>query len=356
MPSIRKAFVLVLGNIVFGILLFSVIEGLSSTVIVARKAKYARTIAERRHTQYDEEIGWINSPNLSLEDMYGGKSFITNSLSFRNKKEFSFSVPGNKVRVMCSGDSYTMGYGVGNDDVWCKRLESIDSRIEAVNLGQGGYGIDQAYLWYKRNSVKLEHNVQIFAFITDDFRRMLSNNFLGYGKSFLVLQDDTLVNTNEPVPKFSYLIPRLHKILQELRQLNSVQLLRQKFAKNDSASGSDNPSENSPQARELVVKIVRNLQEINKAQNSTLVLVYLPTKADFMGRRSEEWRQFFHSEAISQEFIFIDLIDEFRKYPPQEVHSLFNGHYSEKGNTYIANILYKKLLSIPEIASRFQED
>ena len=44
--------------------------------------------------------------------------------------------------------------GVGNDDVWCKLLESIDNRIETVNLGQGGYGVDQAYLWYKRNSFK----------------------------------------------------------------------------------------------------------------------------------------------------------------------------------------------------------
>ena len=94
---------------------------------------------------------------------------------------------------------------------------------------------------------------------------------------------------------------------------------------------------------------------MNKAKNSTLVIVYLPMKADYMGKRAEEWRQFLHSEAMSREFIFIDLIEEFRKYPPQEVESLFAGHYSEKGNAYIANILYEKLLSIPEIASRFQE-
>ena len=64
-------------------------------------------------------------------------------MSFRNNKDFSFSVPSNKVRVICSGDSYTMGYDVGNDDVWCKLFEFIDNRIDRVNLGQGGYGVDQ---------------------------------------------------------------------------------------------------------------------------------------------------------------------------------------------------------------------
>ena len=28
-------------------------------------------------------------------------------------------------------------------------------------MGQGGYGIDQAYLWYKRDGTKLDHDVQI---------------------------------------------------------------------------------------------------------------------------------------------------------------------------------------------------
>jgi hypothetical protein len=71
MLSIRKASVIILFNFVFVIILFLIVEGLSSSIFIARRAFFSDLIAERRHTQYDEEIGWINLPNLSIKDMYG---------------------------------------------------------------------------------------------------------------------------------------------------------------------------------------------------------------------------------------------------------------------------------------------
>lgn len=355
MLSIRKGAVIIFLNFVIAIILFLIVEGLSSVIIFARNAFFQDLLPERRHTQYDEEIGWINLPNLSIHDMYGGKSFITNSMSFRNDKEFSFSVPNNKVRMICTGDSYTMGYGVGNEDAWCKLLESIDNRIETVNLGQGGYGVDQSYLWYRHNSSRLEHDIHIFGFVTYDFDRMQHDSFLGYGKPFLVLKDDILTNVNNPVPKHSYLMPRLPVFQYELRQLSSIRILKTLFFQEDPSVALEKKNQKDHQTQEVVVKIFETLQKISKDKNNRLVLVYLPTKRDYMGNWSESWRSFMHAEAIKHKFLFIDLIEEFRKYPPQEVGSLFSLHYSEKGNSYMANILYKKLLSIPEIASKFQE-
>jgi hypothetical protein len=54
-------------------------------------------------------------------------------------------------------------------------------------MGQGGYGVDQAYLWYKRDGTKIEHNIQLFAFIESDFDRMRSAAFLGYSKPRLTV-------------------------------------------------------------------------------------------------------------------------------------------------------------------------
>ena len=69
MVSIRKASVIILFNFVFVVILFLLIEGLSSIIVVAKRVFFSDLIAERRHTQYDEELGWINLPNLSIEDM-----------------------------------------------------------------------------------------------------------------------------------------------------------------------------------------------------------------------------------------------------------------------------------------------
>jgi hypothetical protein len=128
--SIWQVIAIATFNLAAAAMLFLIIEGLFSTIAVVKEAFFEDLIEERRHTQYDEEIGWINVPNLDIDDMYGGKSFITNSMSFRNREEFGREIPAGRKRILCSGDSYTMGYGVGNEDTWCELLESIDPRFE----------------------------------------------------------------------------------------------------------------------------------------------------------------------------------------------------------------------------------
>src|SRR2546426_4355537 len=112
----RKIAVTVLVNLLLVVVLFLLIEGSSSVILVAKREMSRDLPINRRHAQFDEEIGWVNLPNAAVEDMYGpGKFFKTNSMGFRNDKEFRFSVPDNKVRLICSGDSFTMGFGVDND-------------------------------------------------------------------------------------------------------------------------------------------------------------------------------------------------------------------------------------------------
>jgi hypothetical protein len=92
-----------------------------------------------------------------------------------------------------------LGFGVDDDHSWCKLLESLDQRLETVNMGQAGYGVDQAYLWYKRDAGTIRHHVHLFAPIVDDFRRMESGTFFGgYSKPFL--EEGSLVVKNVPVP------------------------------------------------------------------------------------------------------------------------------------------------------------
>ena len=85
------------------------------------------------------------------------------------------------------------------------------------------------------------------------------------------------------------------------------------------------------------------------------MLVYLPTKKDFMEERAKEWRAFLQREAEARGLAFVDLIPDFRSYPPEELETLFDDHYSEKGNAYIADLLYRKLMTIPAIADRLRE-
>lgn len=353
MRKIRKALIFVIFNILALALLVIVVEGVSNIIEVMGRTGI---VAERHHTEYDSELGWVNMPNVHIEDMYGPGVYLkTNSQLFRNNEDFSEKVPDGKVRIICSGDSFTLGYGVDNDHTWCQRLVSIDGRLETVNMGQGGYGVDQSYLWYKRDGAKLDQDIHLFAFITDDFRRMLGKKMGGYGKPVLALEDGLLVVGNVPVPKRSYYMPWLTSIRRTAKGLKTVELLRRLLRRRSPSPLVSVGGQKEDPHKAVVSRIFQDLKRMSQTRGGTLVLVHLPAIGDFMGAGSEPWREFLAAEARKQDIILIDLIEEFRKRDPQKIRGMFfkaHGHYTEEGNAYIARALYDRLLAVPEISDK----
>ena len=368
----QKFFLVLVVNMVTIFLILALCEGLSSLVLLWRSLTNSPVVAERAHTQYDAELGWVNLPQLFIEDMYGpGLHLQTNARGFRNDQEFSVTIPPNKVRAICSGDSFTLGYGVANEQTWCHLLAASDSRLQTVNMGQGGYGIGQSYLWYERDGAKLDHDIHLFAFITTDFERMQRTEFLGYGKPRLVMQGRKLVIENVPVPERAFYTPWLTQNGEALGQLRSVQLVSGFFF-DQAAQTSETPTlalipdQNSSPPEKVATEILKDLLRLNEAKGSILILIYLPTLGDheiFEQSSTDRWRSFLNVAAQDTNVIFVDLIEEFRKLPPEELQSLFipedtldfpaaAGHYSAQGNAYIAGVLYKKLLAQPVVSSR----
>jgi hypothetical protein len=342
------------------ILCFLVLEGLSSTLIfggkLVRQSKSSRAFAY--HTQYDKDLGWVNIANYYKKDFYDPGIYVkTNSKGFRSDKEFDTQVPAGKLRIVCLGDSMTFGAGVDNDHTWCEQLASLDPRLETVNMGEAGYGVDQMYLWYLRDGVELNHNVQIFAFIGDDFRRMRLTNANGYEKPVLKMETGKLVAHNIPVPRVSGLRRWIMENPDLIFQLRLVQLMQ--AAMETVLPSSKQPTE---MQRLVVAKMIDTLLMINKQKGSVLVLLYLPIKNEYAREESSQpWRSIVREEASQRGVPFIDLVDELQKVPKQAMEALFiprgsqyyastAGHYSENGNEFVARELYSRLTNVPEIA------
>src|SRR5688572_25045606 len=118
---------------------------------------YSRWNTEDLTARYDSALGWENIPNIHYPDFYGPKkSFSTDSRGFRITKGVS-KAPANLV---CSGDSFTIGVGVSDEETWCAKLSS--ERMKTLNMGVSGYGIDQAYLKYKRDGMSIPHDFHVF--------------------------------------------------------------------------------------------------------------------------------------------------------------------------------------------------
>ena len=60
-----------------------------------------------------------------MKDYYGGKgkTLVTNSLGFRNEKEFSKSKKENQLRILSLGDSQSNGFHLSQDKFYGSYLE-----------------------------------------------------------------------------------------------------------------------------------------------------------------------------------------------------------------------------------------
>jgi hypothetical protein len=348
--KVRRGALIGLANLVVVILLFALVEGFSSLMFIGNEILRTAGVPEHIHAEHDDLLGWVNMPNVHLPDMYGpGVGVRTNSQRFRNQQDFTRTVPAGKIRIICSGDSFTFGYGVSNDDVWCERLSGLDVRLETVNMGLGGYGVDQAYLWYRRDGVRLHHNVHIFAFLTDDFRRMRSDRFMGYGKPFLSIRNDSLVVENYPVPRTSWWTRRRALHGETVGRLNVVRLANRVLRLEDRAGNTERHADETRRIQAVVSRIFADLRQTNRARGSDLVLVYFPGAWDYMGGAgTEAWREFVRNEAARQGIILFDLVAELRRVPPTEVGDLYapNHHFSVAGNEWAARVIHQRLVGL----------
>jgi hypothetical protein len=345
--KLRRAGIIALANVAGILLLLALLEGAASLLLAAHEIARTPSVPEHRHAEHDELLGWVNVPDVNLPNAYGpGVAVRTSAQRFRSAKEFTTPVPPGRVRIICSGDSFTFGYGVSDEDTWCERLVSLDPRRETVNMGLGGYGVDQAYLWYMRDGVALDHNVHLFSVLADDFRRMRSDRFMGYGKPLLVVRDDSLAVANLPVPRTSWLTRRRALHGETVSRLGIVRVVRGLFRLDDPSAVAARNERLDQQVREAARRLFAELARVNAAKGSRLVLVFLPGAWDYMGQPgTEPWRTFVREEAARQGIEFLDLVDELRRIPPDEVAALYapNRHFSVAGNAWAAETIHRRL-------------
>jgi len=348
---------------------FVLMEGIASGILAFGALVIHRDqIAAARYVDYDPELGWVSRPNVYIPDMYGKGVYLrTNSHGFRSNVEQRTKVPDGKVRIICSGDSFTFGYGVDNDHAWCQILSELDGRIESINMGQGGYGIDQAYLWYRRDGRRFNPSIHIFAFIDEDFRRMGSDRFFDYGKPTLAIRGSALQVENVPVPRRPFYVPSF-QVREVIRSLKTYELLdktRQRL-RFDGQQG--NASETDEKARtdrakieDLALRVFSELREMASSQQYKLVLVYLPLAEDCHGQRGktasgDRWTSL-RPRVKNLGVDVIDLTRDCQTLTAQQIDGLFipvgrlnyifsAGHYTEEGNRFVAEALYERLRAI----------
>ena len=319
----------------------ALVEGFVSLGLVAYDLSAAVALRDPvGWTGYDSLLGWTSKPNLALPDAFGtGAALTTNAAGRRDPGRPEARGERGEVRLVCSGDSYTFGLGVGDEETWCAVLARLDSRLETYNLGEIAYGLDQSYLRFRRDGVALDGNIHVLAFIWDDFRRMRGTRFLGFDKPTLALEGGTLRPENVPVPRLSSDMPRLADWLYAagaaLRGLRTARVV----ARMQSASRSP---DGEPAADPLAAVVERMLQEvdsIDRAHHARFVLVHLPTARDAATPEAAAWAERLPGIVERQNLDYLDLESDYRALSAEDREGLISpahGHYSAAGHAWAA--------------------
>jgi len=324
-------------------LLFA-LEGAASIALAWKDARDEPIVLEMLHCRHDPDLGWSHKPAVRVRDLYGdGLTLTTNSLGLRSKEEYDFEVPEGRYRVICVGDSFTLGYGVDDEATYEAALEAAEPRLQAVNMGQGGYGVDQAFLWYKRDGAKLDHDLLLFVFIAPDWDRMLDDRFNDeLPKPVLRTHNGKVEAANVPVPEVP--VDAAGGKGVTLKDVFARLKVRDLLNRAGREPASPVPSTAPLPYRELGELMLADLQRLATERGSALALVQLPLRDRVSGRPVDvaSWLQ-----GVSDRLgvPFIDLTLAFDDLPPGEAELYYrpDGHYNALGNRLVAQLLLERL-------------
>jgi hypothetical protein len=118
----------------------------------------------------DEIVGW--SPRRNIQGIHNwtgsfATTFRTNSDGLRDR-EYPLEKPKGITRIIALGDSFTWGWGVGDNEIYTEALESLLPRVEVINLGVAAFATKQEFDYLKMKGMKYDPDIVMLGFCLND--------------------------------------------------------------------------------------------------------------------------------------------------------------------------------------------
>ena len=260
---------------------------------------------------WDADLGWSPRPN--------GRStigpFAVNGDAIRTDHETSEEKAPGTLRIATFGDSFTFGDEVPRKDTWEAALErTLAARgvaVEVLNFGVSAYGIDQAYLRWRRDGRRFRPDVVLLGFQPENVLRdrnvfrplYFAGTEVPLSKPRFVVRGDDLDLKNVPVLPLDDVLPALETMPANplfayegffapwyvRHWWLSSRLLA--FAASTRLSGESSELRLDPEARELARRLVARFAADVAADGAAFVVVHLPRREDLAVRNAgrEVW-------------------------------------------------------------------
>jgi hypothetical protein len=320
---------------------------------------------------YDPDLGWAPRPNSHSEDGL----FHYNSQGIRSTPhEYTLVPQPGVLRIALFGDSYTQSDDVPFENSWGFYLENeLKERglpAEVLNFGVSGYGMDQAFLRWRKSGREFRPAVVIFGFDAENVNRNVNliraiykpKTELPFAKPRFVLDGDALRLINVPA------VPP-EQLVETIQNLESWDLARYEYFFNPqdyqdswrfksrllsfglSLTAGQGTEQHlyslNQEPAQLTLKIIQTFKQEVEATGQKFLVIHLPRESNMA------------TLVAGNTLEYADLLAEIGRtnttiYPEQRLaaeaqasslEALFKGHYSPRGNQVIAEVVAESLLS-----------
>lgn len=171
----------------------------------------------------------------NVNTLYKLKPFQTNTMGLRDK-EYQLKKADSSYRIAVIGDSFTMGTGVSNEEMYHtiaeKKLNSLskDKNFELINFGVGGYNLQEYTAVLKEKVLKYEPNELLIGFCAYndhyiagvdysavEFKVVEQRNL--FWNSYLKTFIKTKIKSKKDVSGVQYTVDNLNYINQKLQEI-----------------------------------------------------------------------------------------------------------------------------------------
>jgi hypothetical protein len=317
---------------------------------------------QTKYQTYSRELGWTLKPNgrTPLES--------ANSQGLRADHDYSPQPVPGKIRIAAFGDSFTHGSNVVNADTWEEFMVRHDPRLEVLNFGVGGYGLDQALLRYQKEGLAYRPDIVLIGYISEDISRHI-NTFRPFtqpltgmplAKPRFLLEGEKLVlapNPMQDVKQYQALLENPQDTLKQLGKhdvryqhayrpgpfdfLPSVRLAKEfiqfcRYPEDALFTGGEYNLDS--EAYRVTEKIFDEFVKAALKEGSLPILIIFPNQSDLRDYRRKGGVEYApllrHFE--EQGYLFIDAVHAFDGDASKlELEEIFDGHYRPLGNKLV---------------------
>ena len=252
---------------------------------------------------------------------------------------------GVTLRILALGDSFTFGWGVSFEQTYLQQLEQMlqgatGKRIETINTGVPGWGLNQYYLFLKKVGVQYAPDIIVLAYFVDDLYSSIIQEAIPVNEQYRpglqykggILHHSRFYNFTKSLADQI----RYKNRVTRIPYLHSLDARRQEWSSRQQYLISVIRQQDDDKYMTILHMYLQRINQIAKESNALLVVMFIPDLSQLHHQEVQYINRLLADNAREINIPFVDMTPIFEQSSelntyylwPHDGHTNANGHFA----------------------------